>query len=135
MLRQLSAKASSDELQRHQNLCSETKKPLTHKYLANIAGVSRSTATRHLNKLSKGENRIMDVTTHDKIPVYDIEHGIVINDIPNRKPFISGRFAYVRDANDYAFLDGNHSKHFKHIIYNHKGRRTDNRIVKFHWEL
>lgn len=135
MLRQLSAKSSSDELQRQPNHRPEMRKPLTHKYLANIAGVSRSTATRHLNKLSKGDDRILNVTTHDKVAVYDVEHDIVIKEIPNRKTFISGRFAYVRDANDYSFVDGNHSKQFKHVIYNHRGRRTNNRILKYPWEL
>lgn len=134
MLRQLSAKSSSDELLRQTNLRPEARKPLTHKYLSNIAGVSRSTVTRHLNKLSKGDDRVLDVTTYDKIPVCDMEHGVLYNFFPHRKPFVCGRVAYIRDANEYSFVDGNHYKQFKHIIYNHKGRRTENRVIKHHWD-
>lgn len=135
MTRQLSAKSSSDELKRQPNLRPEARKPLTHKYLANIAGVSRSTATRHLGKLCKGDNKVLNVTTYDKIPVGDIEHGVIYACFLHRKPFVCGRFAYIRDANDYSFVDGNHYKQFKHVIYNHKSRRTDNRVIKHQWEL
>lgn len=65
----------------------EAKKPLTQKYLGNIAGCHRSTVSRHLRKQEKV--KAISITSFDKIPVYDIEHGEVINDIPNRRPFIS----------------------------------------------
>lgn len=104
---------------------SETGRPLTQKFLGNIAGCHRSTVSRHLRKVAK-ENGI-SITVHDKIPVYDLEHGEVINDIPNRKPFVSGRIAYVRDANDYEILDDEYILSFKHVIYNHPKRLTHNR--------
>lgn len=103
----------------------EAKKPLTQKYLGNIAGCHRSTVSRHLRKQEKV--KAISITSFDKIPVYDIEHGEVINDIPNRRPFISGRMAYIRDANEYEILDENIYCRFKHIIYNHPQRLTINR--------
>lgn len=103
----------------------ETSRPLTQKFLGNIAGCHRSTVSRHLRAVEK-QNGI-SITVHDKIPVYDIEHGELINDIPNRRPFVSGRIAYVRDANNYEILDDEYLYSFKHIIYNHPKRLKPNR--------
>lgn len=122
----------SDDLQ-SQQCHSETRKPLTQKFIGNCAGICQTTVSRRLRKMSARKE--IAITSYPKIPVWDLEHGVVINDIPNRKPFISGRLAYVRDVNDYEILDDSIYCRFKHLIYNHKKRHTDNRVIKFHWEL
>lgn len=133
ILRLIKVKATSDELYCHNPSVQRCDRPLTQEYLGNVAGCHQTTVSRHLRKLSK-DGRIK-ITSHDKIAVWDLEHGIVINDIPRRKPFISGRFAYIRDVNDYTILDNSIMHSYKNVIYNHKGRQTENRIIKFHWEL
>lgn len=117
-----------------------TIKPLTQKFISNIAGCCRSTVTRHLNKAAKqtkDKKSEIKITSHPIIPVYDILDGEVINDIPNmdkRKTFIRSHYACVRDANEYELTDEKFNYIFKHIIYNHKGRRTQNKVYQ-HWEI
>lgn len=122
----------SDDLQcqpRH----SETRKPLTQKFIGNCVGLCQTTVSRRLRKMeTKGQIKI---SRHPKIPVIDLEHGIVLNDFSNRKYFISGRFAYIRDVNEYEILDETIHFRFKHLIYNHKKRRIENRIIRFPHEL
>ena len=122
----------SDDLQ-SQQCYSETRKPLTQKFIGNCAGVCQTTVSRRLRKMSA--NKEISITSHPKIPVWDLEQGVVVNDIPNRRPFVSGRFAYIRDVNEYTILDDSIHFRFKHLIYNHTKRHTDNRVIKFHWEL
>lgn len=106
-------------------LRSETSRPLTQKFLGNIAGCHRSTVSRHLRKV-EGRDEIK-ITVHDKIPVYDVEHGVEYKRVIGRRPFISGRIAYIRDANDYEILVDEYNYCFKHIIYNHPQRLKPNR--------
>lgn len=127
--------SSSDELNCHSEHRSEARKPLTQKYLGNIAGIHQSTVSRHLRKLANDDNKVIIITSHDKIPVYDLKHNVVINDIPNRHPFISGRFMYVRDANDYVILDKSIFGRFKHIIYNHPKRTVEHFKLSGPWDI
>lgn len=133
MQKAIRIQASSDELRCHNNLHSEMQKPLTQEYIGNIAGCHQTTVSRHLNKMAKQKK--LSILSHEKIPVVDLEHGIVLNDFENRKPFISGRFMYIRDVNEYTILDNKIHFKFKHIIYNHKRRLTDNRKIRMPYEL
>lgn len=123
----------ADELQCQGNHHSATRKPLTQKFIGNCAGICQTTVSRRLRKMSA--NGEIKITSHPKIPVIDLEHGIVLRDFTNRKFFISGRFGYIRDVNKYEILSDEIHFRFKHIIYNHKKRRTDNRIIRFPHEL
>lgn len=123
----------ADELQCQGNHHSATRKPLTQKFIGNCVGVCQTTVSRRLRKMSA--NGEIKITRHPKIPVIDLEHGIVMNDFSNRKYFISGRFAYIRDVNDYEILNDEIHFRFKHLIYNHKKRRRENRIIRFPHEL
>lgn len=109
------------------------KKPLTQRYLANIAGCHRTTVSRHLRKLEqKGD---ISIISHDKFPIYDFDHDVEVNKMPkNRWCFLSGRVAYIRDVNQYKILNERINNSFQHIIYNHKKRLTDNKVYH-HWEL
>lgn len=115
-------------------------KPLTQKFISNIAGCCRSTVTRHLNKAAKqteDKKSGLTITSYPIIPVYDMIDGEVINDIPNmdkRKTFVRSHYACVRDANDYELTDEKFNYIFKHIVYNCKKRRTENKILQ-HWEV
>lgn len=113
----------SDDLQ-CQQCHSETRKPLTQKFIGNCVGVCQTTVSRRLRKLAA--NNKVKITSHPKILVWDLEHSYVIRDIPHRKPFILGRFAYIRDVNEYEILDSSIYYRFKHLIYNHKNRRKRN---------
>lgn len=121
----------SDDLQ-CQQCHSETRKPLTQKFIGNCAGVCQTTVSRRLRKMALRKE--IHIISHPKIPVYDLEHGVVYNDIPNRKPFISGRFAYIRDVNEYEIIDLTIYRRFKHLIYNHKKRLTENHSSQNPWD-
>lgn len=121
MLRQTCVRSSSGN-SNCLPICPEMKKPLTQKFIGNMAGCHQTTVSRHLRKLAKKGVERISITSHPKIPVYDLEHGIVINDIPNRRPFISGRFAYIRDVNEYDVHDDEILSSYNHIIWNHPKR-------------
>ena len=113
------------------------KKPLTQEFISNIAGCHRSTVSRHLNKAAKrigNDKAEIEIISHPVIPVYDLIDDTVINIVPNmdnRKPFIRGHYACVRETNDYVLVDDKFNYMFKHIIYNHKQRRTNNSFDSF----
>lgn len=129
----LKNEASSDK-STCQNLYSERRKPLTQEYIGNIAGYHQTTVSRHLRKM--GRNGAISIDSHDRIAVYDLEHGEVINEMPGRKPFVCGRMAYVRDVNDYSIIDTTILCKFRHVIYNNKRRvePKQSRIL-WPWEL
>lgn len=122
----------SDDLQRQQRH-SETRKPLTQNFIGNCVGLCQATVSRRLRKME--QRKEISITRHPKIIIWDLRYGVVVNDIPNRKPFISGRFACIRDVNEYEILDTSIPYRFKHIVYNHSRRHTDNRIIQYHWQL
>lgn len=122
----------ADELQ-CQSPHSATRKPLTQDFIGNCVGVCQTTVSRRLRKMEA--NGEISVTRHPKVPVIDLEHGIVMNDFSNRKPFFQGKFAYIRDVNEYTILDDSIHFRFKHLIYNHRKRKTDNRMIKFSYQL
>lgn len=128
----LRTQSPSDELECQNNPHSESRKPLTQEYIGNVAGCHQTTVSRRTIRMAK--NKQIAIKSHAKIPVWDLEHGIVLNDIPDRKPFIVGRFAYIRDVNEYTILDNSIHFRFKHIIYNHRKRKTDNKVAHFPWE-
>lgn len=127
--------SSANELNCHSEHRSAAKKPLTQKYLGNIAGIHQTTVSRHLRKMADGDDKAIVITSHDKIPVYDLEHDYLIVEIPNRRPFVSGRFLYVRDANDYEILDKSVFGRFKHVIYNHPKRTVEHFKPRGTWDL
>lgn len=129
----LRTQGPSDELQCQNHPHSENRKPLTQKYIGNVAGCHQTTVSRRLKKMAA--NKQITILSHPKIPVVDLEHGIVLNVFDGRKPFVSGRFMYIRDVNEYTIIDNSIHCRFKHIIYNHKKRLTDNRCIRFPWEL
>lgn len=104
-------------------------KPLTHEFIANNVKRCRTTVTRHLAKLEKAG--VISVTRHEKIEVYDFEHEFSRNKLPKgRKPFISGLFMYYRDVNEYEILSEEIKSSYRHIIYNHEKRWSDNAIYQ-----
>ena len=135
--RMLRKEAPSDEFKSRNIFHSEKRKPLTQKFIGNVAGYHQTTVSRHLRKMEK--DGLIKISSHEKVPVWDIEHGIVIKVVPHRKPFISGRFAYVRDVNDYEIIDLSMLSDFRHIIYNHKlrvvNREKKQPTVMHSWDL
>lgn len=125
----------ANELNCHSEHRSATRKPLTQKYLGNVAGVHQTTVSRHLRKMADGDDKSIAITSHDKIAVYDLEHEYQIVNIPNRRPFISGRFKYIRDANDYEILDKSIFDRFKHVIYNHPKRTVEHTKYRGPWDI
>lgn len=109
-----------------------TKDALTLTKMKNIAGVCRSTAKRHLQRLAKNHTinikkgysqLVLTSVSEDTIKEYGLEHVNFIHDTKRD-------FAYIVVPNEYNIINRSITQSFRNIIFNSKKRQTYNAPTK-----
>lgn len=109
-----------------------TKDALTLTKMKNIAGVCRSTAKRHLQRLAKNHTinikkgysqLVLTSVSEETIKEYGLEH---VNFIHDKKR----DFAYIVVPNEYNIINRSITQSFRNIIFNSKKRQTYNAPTK-----
>lgn len=109
-----------------------TKDALTLTKMKNIAGVCRSTAKRHLQRLAdnrainikKGYSQLVLTSVSDEtVKEHGLEH---VNFIHDKKR----DFAYIVVPNEYNIINRSITQSFRNIIFNSKKRHTYNAPTK-----
>lgn len=109
-----------------------TKDALTLTKMKNIAGVCRSTAKRHLQRLAKNHTinikkgysqLVLTSVSKETIKEYGLEHVNFIHDTKRD-------FAYIVVPNEYNIINRSITQSFRNIIFNSKKRQTYNAPTK-----